>query len=408
MAMKDALQLAVLVALFAVTTHIMKSTDKGSDVLGLCRRLLMRMMVPSSASVVVVSDRSRQTQPDEVRQASEFDGMEEKVLKCEDEIPAYSSVTTNGIRIFAESFYHGFFDDEHWWIYRIEFKNVGSQRVQLLSRNLQHWVFVDSNGKTTEVKGPGARGLTPKLSPGKVFKYESRTPILTRQGSMYGSFQFQVIRHETGVEPSNPIMFNAFVGRLALSQENEIVKVPCGKIAGGNMVPLTSVWITDKVIVGVTSYFLEEMALDVGKRKMFRFCLDVQINNGQEESMWLKHVRWRIHYLNGTVSVLDRNGIFAKGKGQTSPEQYQLASAETVLYEDIMDLEHANAFVTGEIFSQAASSEVEEKDGKRGGRVEGMGKQDKTINLRIAPLALNAEGEPIEDKSGRFKIGSSG
>lgn len=54
-------------------------------------------------------------------------------------LQAYSSVTSNKIQIFAQGFYKGKVhdSDEHWWMYRIEFKNTGRQRVQLLTRRVQ-------------------------------------------------------------------------------------------------------------------------------------------------------------------------------------------------------------------------------------------------------------------------------
>ena len=178
-------------------------------------------MLPKSDGVGNVA------QPDAVRRAARTVDRTGHEMKCDEEIPAYSSVTTNNIQIFAQGFYQGRERGEHWWMYRIEFKNVGRQRVQLQAR---HWVFVDSNGKTVEVKGPGARGLTPKLGPDRRFqyvictfswrmhahhpslsqnvhrnheivyhigsipfhRYESGTPLATSSGSMYGSFQFQV------------------------------------------------------------------------------------------------------------------------------------------------------------------------------------------------------------------------
>ena len=208
-------------------------------------------------------------------------------MKCDEEIPAYSSVTTNNVQIFAQGFYKGADNGEHWWMYRIEFKNVGKQRVQLLAR---HWVFVDSNGKTVEVKGPGARGLTPKISPGRTFKYESGTPLATSSGSMYGSFQFQVLRLQDGSKPETPIFFSARVGRLALTPDNTPAMVPCGEEASEGLVPLTSVWATDRVIVGVTSSYIspeeaeevfgqtQDDAAAAGHKEQHTFLLDVQVD----------------------------------------------------------------------------------------------------------------------------------
>ena len=44
------------------------------------------------------------------------------------------------------------------------FTNRGRDTVQMVAR---HWVFVDVEGGVVEVKGPGARGVTPVLMPGE-------------------------------------------------------------------------------------------------------------------------------------------------------------------------------------------------------------------------------------------------
>ena len=47
-------------------------------------------------------------------------------------------------------------------------------------------------------EGPGARGHTPILKPGDKFEYESGTSLKTRTGSMYGSFQFEILDDGSG------------------------------------------------------------------------------------------------------------------------------------------------------------------------------------------------------------------
>eukprot|EP00964_Phaeocystis_antarctica_P072625 scaffold44439_cov40-Phaeocystis_antarctica.AAC.3 len=43
----------------------------------------------------------------------------------------------------------------------------------------RHWIFTDATGKVTEMKGPGARGVTPVLRPGDSWQYESGTRLDT-------------------------------------------------------------------------------------------------------------------------------------------------------------------------------------------------------------------------------------
>jgi uncharacterized protein affecting Mg2+/Co2+ transport len=274
-----------------------RSTPAGEDLLQSSRRAVLRILIPSHTAAglndyveVPQNSKSDDAQPDAVRKAARIVDRAGHEMKCDEEIPAYSSVTTNNVQIFAQGFYKGAENGEHWWMYRIEFKNVGKQRVQLLAR---HWVFVDSNGKTHEVKGPGARGLTPKISPGRTFKYESGTPLATASGSMYGSFQFQVLRLQDGSKPETPIFFSARVGRLALTPDNTPAMVPCGEEAPEGRVPLTSVWATDRVIVGVTSSYIspeeaEEVfgqtpgdATAAGHKEQHTFLLDVQVDVDQ-------------------------------------------------------------------------------------------------------------------------------
>jgi uncharacterized protein affecting Mg2+/Co2+ transport len=300
-AASDALQLAALVAVFAVGLQYMRSTPEGEDILFSSRRALLGLLIPKPTGqdnyvVVPKQGHPHAGQPDSVRKAAGAVSRDAHEMKCEQEIPAYSSVTTNNMQIFAQGFYKGAQGGEHWWMYRIEFKNLGRQRVQLLAR---HWVFVDSTGKTVEVKGPGARGLTPKISPGRTFKYESGTPLATGAGSMYGSFQFQVLRLEDGSKPEEPILFSARVGRLALTSDDSPAIVPCGNEASDGLVPLTSVWATERIIVGVTSSYLlpdEEKevfgSLSTPKPGHHTFLLDVQINNGRDETIVIKRAHW--------------------------------------------------------------------------------------------------------------------
>ena len=119
--------------------------------------------------------------------------------------------------------------------YHVEFKNNGVDTVQMLSR---HWIFGDAEGRTNEVKGPGAVGKTPVLRPGESWSYDSGTRIRTPTGSMAGSFQFAVLEDVSG---SGFKSFNARVSRLSLTEERRPVRVPCVDEASVGQLPPTSV-----------------------------------------------------------------------------------------------------------------------------------------------------------------------
>ncbi|MEN3295904.1 MAG: ApaG protein [Burkholderiales bacterium] len=69
--------------------------------------------------------------------------------------------------------------------YTITIRNTGQIPAQLISR---HWIIVDANDHTEEVRGLGVVGHQPFLRPGEQFEYTSGTAIRTPQGSMSGSY----------------------------------------------------------------------------------------------------------------------------------------------------------------------------------------------------------------------------
>ena len=79
-------------------------------------------------------------------------------LKCGQKIPAEALVVTRGVEIFVKSKYRGGGGGGgggggaggHSWSYVVEFKNVGVDTVQMLTR---HWIFTDATGKVTGAKG---------------------------------------------------------------------------------------------------------------------------------------------------------------------------------------------------------------------------------------------------------------
>lgn len=69
--------------------------------------------------------------------------------------------------------------------YTVTITNVGEVAAQLISR---HWVIVDANGLSEEVKGLGVVGQQPLLRPGEAFEYTSGSRLRTASGTMHGSY----------------------------------------------------------------------------------------------------------------------------------------------------------------------------------------------------------------------------
>ena len=128
---------------------------------------------PDDRATLSSSERSLgsgEMQADQVRRATEKLHPDSRELQCGHELGPSSIAETRGVEIFVRAAYQGFHDGEHVWKYQVDFKNKGTNTVQMLTR---HWIFVDAEGKVEEVKGPGARGSTPVLEPGGRWAYES-------------------------------------------------------------------------------------------------------------------------------------------------------------------------------------------------------------------------------------------
>ncbi len=101
-----------------------------------------------------------------------------------------SEAVTRNIRVRVQSQYAPAQSQplkEQWFFhYTIEITNEGTETVQLLSR---HWIIIDANGHTEEVRGPGVVGQQPILSPGESFEYTSGCPLPTSSGTMHGTYQ---------------------------------------------------------------------------------------------------------------------------------------------------------------------------------------------------------------------------
>src|SRR5437879_12720977 len=70
--------------------------------------------------------------------------------------------------------------------YSITIRNNGSLPAQLISRP---WIITDGRNQVQEVRGWGASGAEPLLSPGDSFEYTSVTAPATPSGTMRGSSQ---------------------------------------------------------------------------------------------------------------------------------------------------------------------------------------------------------------------------
>ena len=98
--------------------------------------------------------------------------------------------TTRNIRVHVEPLY---LEDESIpednlfvWAYKVQIKNQGNERVQLLNR---YWKITDSLGHVKEVNGAGVVGKQPIIRPGDTFEYMSGAPLPTPSGLMVGTYE---------------------------------------------------------------------------------------------------------------------------------------------------------------------------------------------------------------------------
>ncbi len=120
-----------------------------------------------------------------------------------------SDTTTEGVRVRAvaqflpEQSSPG--EDRFFFSYRVVISNEGRDPARLLSR---HWIIIDSDGRRTDVRGPGVVGHTPRLESGDSFEYTSFCPLRTDFGTMEGFYRMQRDDGET---------FEAEIGRFYLA-----------------------------------------------------------------------------------------------------------------------------------------------------------------------------------------------
>jgi len=216
-----------------------------------------------------------------------------------------STVTTRNVELRATATFMGQHGGQYSWKYVIHFVNHGSDTVQMLTR---HWVFVDSLGKlNSEVKGPGARGVTPVLPPGGEWSYESGTSLPTSYGSMHGSFQFEILKGKPTEE--GLYSFSGRVGRLLLtsSKKDKGKKVPCIDQKDADLLPLTSVLSIERVILGGRSQAAGQKVLKKGgkKQKVHLFHYDVQFNNARDAPVEFTSHSWEVVDANGNRTIVE-------------------------------------------------------------------------------------------------------
>ena len=120
----------------------------------------------------------------------------------------HSETVTEGIRVQAAAVLREKHEQGHAerfvYAYRITLTNEGDRAARLLAR---HWIIVDADGHTEEVRGPGVVGEFPHLEPGASHSYWSFCPLPTSWGTMEGSYDF---------ERDDGSRFTAMIGRFFL------------------------------------------------------------------------------------------------------------------------------------------------------------------------------------------------
>jgi len=91
------------------------------------------------------------------------------------------------------------------YAYKIRVTNEGDEWARLISR---YWLIINSDGKETEVEGPGVVGYFPAFEKGQTFEYMSWSPLDTEWGTMEGYF---VLERKDGSR------FNAMINRFYLT-----------------------------------------------------------------------------------------------------------------------------------------------------------------------------------------------
>lgn len=99
------------------------------------------------------------------------------------------SLTTNDIQIKVTAVYEPESSNppgnKYVFSYHIEIVNNSKSSVQLIDR---HWIIVDADNVTREVRGEGVIGLQPVIHPGQAHSYNSWSVLRTPLGKMGGTY----------------------------------------------------------------------------------------------------------------------------------------------------------------------------------------------------------------------------
>eukprot|EP00927_Polykrikos_kofoidii_P066058 TRINITY_DN61720_c0_g1_i1.p1 TRINITY_DN61720_c0_g1~~TRINITY_DN61720_c0_g1_i1.p1 ORF type:complete len:468 (+),score=88.14 TRINITY_DN61720_c0_g1_i1:30-1433(+) len=291
------------------------------------RRISVERYIKASAAAKEDVSLVLPEEPDEVRARMPRVERSGPEMRCGQALSPESILTTRGVELKVRSSPRGGSASQHArtpssWKYEVAVTNRGQETVQLLTR---HWIFIDSNGKLeSEVKGPGVRGVTPVLTPGATWSYESGTELPTTYGSMYGSFQFEVL---DGARSPGERSFSARVARLALLPRNvKTSKVPCldedqEEEGGAEMVPPTGVLAVERVIVGASADFYAR------KHDQYHFGYRVQINNARDSPVDILRHHWEVVNPDGQRRVIAEG----EGLGGTVGEQtHELVAGDAI------------------------------------------------------------------------------
>ena len=309
-----------------------------------------------------IGDDEEYPQPDEVVQNLKVDPSS---LRCGEKLPPESLVETRDVEIFVRSKYRG---EErgrgkgvHTWSYRVEFKNVGVDTVQMLSR---HWVFVDNDGGVSEAKdralaasrrscGPAIRGST-RAAP-RFHQHRLDERLLPVRDTERRLRQEAVDVCRARGPP-----------RVVADRQPRAAAVRHARRPG--VLPGTSVRSTRRIIVG-TSVDVLPPAED-----MHRWRYDVQINNAREHAVRVTTHSWTVVDEAGEATVV------AAGPGVGGH-----------LQERVQTLPPGEAFrVRGLLFARSPTANAFGSY-----RVEWDGGEG--VDAEVGVLGLSSDGAPVRD-----------
>ncbi|EOD06118.1 hypothetical protein EMIHUDRAFT_106963 [Emiliania huxleyi CCMP1516] len=252
------------------------------------------------------------------------------------------------------------------WRYAIEIENVGAATVQLLTR---HMVTTTSDGRVEEVKGAGAGGRLPVLSPGQRYTTSGTATLTAPLGAMHGSFQFES-RGGGGA-------FSASIGRLLLGDRGgRAQSVPCAPEADvlARELPPTSVFSSYRVLVGATVEYVPSRSDADLLRHAFQY--DVHIHNGRAAPVVIHGREWTVLDARGvarTESGAGLGGVEATGKVRLEPQQ-------GLKYRGMFELPTETGIAAARYVVTLEDEDEED---------------EATYDVLLAPMGVTADGRPV-------------